>query len=64
MLRFTPILLAVLYGLAMYRFSVWRTQRELDEKSTELADPRLKAVTDRLAAALDLQRIKVHIYRN
>ena len=62
MLKLAPILLAVLYGLAMYRFSVWRTQRELDEKSTELADPILKVLMDRMAAALDIDRIKVHIY--
>ena len=62
MLRVAPILLAILYGLVMYRFSVWRTHRELDAKSTELADPGLKAVTDRLAAALDLARIPVYIH--
>ena len=62
MLRLTPILLAVLYGYVMYRFSVWRTHRELDAKSTELADPQLKILTDRLAKALDLPRIKVFIY--
>ncbi|MDJ0822158.1 MAG: M48 family metalloprotease [Paracoccaceae bacterium] len=62
MLKFTPLLLAVLYALAMYRFSAWRTARELDARSTELADPRLKALTDRMAKALDLPRIRVHIY--
>ncbi len=62
MLKLTPILLAILYALAMYHFSVWRTKRELDARSTELADPRLKALTDRLATALDLDRIRVHIY--
>ncbi len=62
MLRFTPILLAVLYGLVMYRLSVWRTHRELDARSTELADPRLKRLTDRLAAALGVPRIPVYIY--
>jgi len=62
MLKLTPILLAVLYALAMYRFSVWRTGRELDAKSTELADARLKALTDRMAQALELPRIKVNIY--
>lgn len=62
MIKITPILLAVMYGLVMYRFSVWRTKRELDERSTELADPTLKRLTDRMAAALDLDRIKVHIY--
>ncbi|MFD3189653.1 M48 family metalloprotease [Sedimentitalea sp. HM32M-2] len=62
MLKFTPILLAILYALAMYRISVWRTGRELDTRSTELADPRLKHLTDRLAAALGLARIPVYIY--
>ncbi|MAU45281.1 MAG: peptidase M48 [Yangia sp.] len=62
MLRFTPILLALLYAIAMYRFSAWRTARELDARSTELADPRLKQLTDRMAAALDLPRIRVNIY--
>ena len=62
MIKFFPILLAVLYGLALYRFSVWRTSRELDANSTELADPKLKALTDQMARALDIERIKVHIY--
>ena len=62
MLRFTPILLAVLYGLIMYRISVWRTHRELDQRSTELADPRLRRLTDRMAAALEISRIPVFIY--
>ncbi len=62
MLKFTPLLLAILYALAMYRFSVWRTRRELDARSTELADPMLKVLTDRMAAALDLPKIRVHIY--
>lgn len=62
MIKVTPILLAVLYGLVMYRFSAWRTAKELDERSTELADPKLKHLTDRMAAALELPRIRVHIY--
>lgn len=62
MIKFTPILLAILYALVMYHFSVWRTKRELDARSTELVDPRLKRLTDRLASALDLDRIRVHIY--
>jgi len=62
MIKILPILMAVVYAIAMYRFSVWRTARELDERSTELADPVLRKCTDRLAAALELPRIKVHIY--
>jgi len=62
MIKFTPILLALLYGLVMYRFSVWRTKRTLDSQSTELADPVLKSLMDRMAASLDLKRIRVNIY--
>jgi len=62
MLRFTPILLAVVYAYFMYRFSAWRTARELDAKSTELADANLKQLCDQMAASLDIKRIKVHIY--
>jgi hypothetical protein len=46
----------------MYQFSSWRTRRELDEKSTELADATLKTLTDRMAAALGLERIRVNLY--
>ncbi|XDB00231.1 M48 family metallopeptidase [Sulfitobacter sp. LCG007] len=62
MLKVTPILLAVVYALVMYRFSAWRTAKELDSRSTELADPQLKKIMDRLAGALDLERIRVHLY--
>jgi metalloprotease len=62
MIRVLPILLAVLYALAMYRFSAWRTAKELDAKSSPLMDPALLDVSSRMAKALDLPRIKVHIY--
>jgi putative metalloprotease len=62
MLKFTPIILALLYGYAMYRFSAWRTARELDAKSTELADARLRELMSRMARALDIERIRVNIY--
>ena len=62
MLKFAPILLAIVYGIAMYRFSIWRTSRELDAQSTELADPTLKPIMHAMATSLDLPRIRVHIY--
>ena len=62
MLKLAPILLALLYGFAVYQVSAWRTRRALDSQSTELAEPRLRAVCDKLARALDLPRIKVHVY--
>jgi len=62
MLKLTPILLAIGYALVMYMFSAWRTGRELDARSTELADPQLRALTDRMAKALEIERIRVNIY--
>ena len=62
MIRVLPILLVVVYGILMYRFSAWRTAKELDARSTVLVDPALKDMSDRMARALDLPRIKVHIY--
>lgn len=62
MLKFTPIILAILYAVAMYMVSAWRTRRELDAKSTELVDPRLNSTFAHLAKALDLPRIRVNLY--
>jgi len=62
MIKLTPILLAILYGLLMYRFSAWRTRKMLDARSTELADPALKRLTDSLARALEVDRIRVHVF--
>ncbi len=62
MLKLTPILLAILYAVLMYHFSVWRTKRTLDDQSRPLDDARLTQEIDRLARALDLPHIPVRIY--
>jgi len=62
MLKFTPILLAVLYGLVMYHFSSWRMAKQLDAQSAEMSDPTLRALAAKMATALDLPKVKVHLY--
>ena len=62
MFKVAPIVLALLYGVVYYRFSVWRTSAELNSKSTELADPTLRAMCASMAEVLDLEQVKVHIY--
>jgi metalloprotease len=62
MLKLTPIILAVLYGLLMWQFSSWRTRKELDAKSVALADPQLEPALRRMAIALGVPRIPVHVY--
>jgi putative metalloprotease len=61
-MRYLIFVLPILYALAMWHFSSWRLRRELDAKSTELADPALKPVTDKLARALDIPRVRVFVY--
>ena len=62
MLKFAPVLLAIVYALAIYWFSAWRTTKMLDAQSKPLTDPDLLAVTAKLAQALDLPTIKVHVF--
>lgn len=62
MLKLTPILLAIIYAVVLYRFSAWRMARELDARSALLADPKLLAVAARLAKALGIERVPVHLY--
>ena len=62
MLQLTPILLAVLYALAMYRLSGWRTLKTLDAQSNPLTDPTILRLAAQMATALDLPQIKVNVY--
>ena len=62
MLRFSPILLALIYGLVMYKFSAWRTAKTLDRQSVTLMDPALSPLLQRMAKALDLPKLSVQIY--
>ncbi|MBV0890473.1 M48 family metallopeptidase [Paracoccus sp. Z118] len=62
MIKFLPILLMILYAVAVWMFSVWRLKRELDANSTPLADPRMAAMLERLGAAMGLPPIRAHIY--
>lgn len=61
MLKFSPILLAVLYGFVMYQFSTWKLKKTLDSQATRLVDPRFSSVLDRMSAALGLPAIKVFV---
>ena len=62
MLRFSPILLALIYGLVMYKFSAWRTAKTLDRQSVTLMDPALSPLLQRMAKALNLPKLSVQIY--
>ncbi|MGE4612029.1 MAG: M48 family metallopeptidase [Paracoccaceae bacterium] len=62
MIRFAPILLAIIGAILMFRIAAWRSGKNLDAQSTPLKDPTLLALTKRMAAELDVPRLKVHIY--
>lgn len=62
MIALTPILLAIAYALGMYWFSAWRTARILDAQSRPLTDPVLTGLVQRMADALDLPNVEVHVF--
>ncbi len=62
MFKILPLLLVTLYGYLTFRFSAWSTKRMLNEKSTPLADPTLGEMNKDMARALDVPRIKVHLF--
>ncbi|WP_308916987.1 M48 family metallopeptidase [Jannaschia sp. LMIT008] len=62
MLKFPALLLMIGYGLVVWAFSAWRLKGQLDEQSTPLRDPVLQPFLDRMARALEIERIKVNIF--
>ena len=62
MLKFTPILLALIYGYVMFRLSAAQQKRQLDAQSAPLMDPALTPVLTRLARALDVPKVPVLIH--
>lgn len=61
MIKLLPLLLAALGAYVMARFSAWRGARALDRQSHLLRDPCVLHEAGRLARALDLPQIEVHV---
>lgn len=61
-LKLLPFLLAIGYALLMLRFSVWQTRRTLDANSRPLQDTGLNALAARMARALEVPEIRVHVF--
>lgn len=61
-MRLLPILLIVLYAVAMWLFSAWRLRQELNANSTPLNHPRLAAALDRLGRAMGIGPVRAHVY--
>ncbi len=62
MIRFLPFLLMIGYGLVLWHFSARALKRQLDANSRRLNDTRLAPLLDRLAAAMGVGEIAVHVY--
>lgn len=62
MIKLLPLLLPLVMAYVMYRFSAWQTGKHLDRESTPLRDPRLEAIMVRMAQALEVPHIAVHVY--
>lgn len=62
MIKLLPLLLPLVMAYVMYRFSAWQTGKHLDRESKPLRDPRLEAIMVRMAQALEVPHIAVHVY--
>lgn len=62
MLRFSPILLALIIGYVSYLFSARKSKRDLSRNSTPLQDEALRKLLSKMAEALDIPRVKVMVY--
>ncbi|HEY0213927.1 MAG TPA: M48 family metallopeptidase [Paenirhodobacter sp.] len=63
MLRLLPVILAIAYAIVMWQFSARNLARQLNQNSHRLRDPGLDPVLARLAQALGLREVPVHVYR-
>jgi putative metalloprotease len=62
MIRILLLLAPIAIALAIYWYSARRTAALLTDRSRPLADARLNALAERLAAALDVPRVPVHVF--
>jgi putative metalloprotease len=61
MIKLLPLVLVIGYALLVWQVSALRLRRMLDRHATPLAEPGLDPVLARLARALDLPRLTVHV---
>ncbi len=62
MLRFSPLLLALIIGYVTYLFSARKSQQDLSRNSTPLQDVALKKLLSQMASALDIPHVRVMVY--
>jgi len=62
MFKLLPIFAAVIIGLVMYLVSAWRLRHMLNEQSTPLDEPELRAHCQRFQQDLGLNALPVHVY--
>lgn len=61
-LRLLPLLLAIGYGLMLWHFSARNMKKQLDTRSRRLRDTHLEPVLNRLAQAMGVAEVPVHVY--
>lgn len=62
MLLSWPIVIAGVYALAMVYFSAWRVRADLNNRSSDLVDARLKPLLESMAQVLSVSALPVRVY--
>ena len=58
-----PLLCAAAFGVASYLYSVMKSNNALAANSEPLSDPSLEDIFQRMATALDVQKLRLNIYK-
>ena len=58
-----PLLFTAAFGVASYLYSVMKSNNALAANSEPLSDPSLEDIFQRMATALDVQKLRLNIYK-
>ncbi len=62
-LKLLPIILPIILAVITFKFSANRTVQNLKKSSTEVTEPQLTALIQKMAKELNLDKIQVYVYK-
>lgn len=61
MIKFFPIILPIIFGIASYYFSLNKMKKQFDKKSSVLTEPLINSLVKRIASSLNIQDLNVYV---
>ena len=63
LIKLLPIILPIILAVITFKFSANRTVQNLKKSSTEVTEPQLTSLIQKMAKELNLNRIQVYVYK-